>query len=144
MEVHYMSSQQSSFNADTQSILEAFDLVKELNDETAEVISGGQVGSVTSSLVSQDNIIKINNKTNLPVYLDLDFAGKRWQDFRLGSGQSYTFSSRGTGAIIDYDESYCIPGIQDRTYSLTASKQYNFRLGSDGCKLNLFDAGSIA
>lgn len=139
-----MSSQQSTFNADTQSILEAFDLVKELNDETAEVISGGQVGTSTSALVSQPNIIKINNKTNLPVYLDLDFAGTRWQDFRIASGQSYTFSSRGTGAIIDYDESYCQEGIQGRSYSLTASKQYNFRLGSDGCKLNLFDAGSIA
>lgn len=137
-----MSSKQSSFNADTQSILEAFDLVKELNDETAEVISGGQVGT-TIKLLPQDNVIKINNKTNLPVYLDLDFGGTRWQDFRIASGQSYTFSSRGTGAIIDYDESYCQPGIQARSYSLTASKQYNFRLGSNGCQLNLFDAGSI-
>lgn len=143
MEVYYMSSKQSSFNADTQSILEAFDLVKELNDETAEVISGGQSGA-TQFLVPQNNIIKINNQTNLPVYLDLDFGGTRWQDFRIASGQSYTFSSRGTGAIIDYDESFCQPGIQGRSYSLTASKQYNFRLGSNGCQLNLFDGGSIA
>ncbi len=134
-----MSSQQSNFNADTQSILEALDLVKELNDETAEVISGGQL-----NLVAQDNIIKINNKTNLPVYLDLDFGGTRWQDYRLGSGQSQTFSSGGTGAIIDYDESFCQPGIQARSYSLTASKQYDFKLGNNGCQLNLFDAGSIA
>lgn len=139
-----MSSQQSNFNADTQSILEALDLVKELNDETAEVISGGQVGSNTAFLLPQDNIIKINNKTNLPVYLDLDFGGTRWQDYRLGSGQSQTFSSGGTGAIIDYDESFCQPGIQARSYSLTASKQYDFKLGNNGCQLNLFDAGSIA
>ena len=119
-------------------------LFTELTSEEGSAVSGGadSIGVTHQLIVPQENVIKINNKTNLPVYLDLDFGGERYQDFRLGANQSHNFTARADKAIIDYDKDFGQPGIQLQSYTLRPSKQYNFRL--TGLKLNLFDGGSIA
>ncbi|MGK7892726.1 MAG: hypothetical protein AB4372_03520 [Xenococcus sp. (in: cyanobacteria)] len=115
-------------------------LFTDLTAEEGSSISGG--AGFEAKLVAQEDVIKINNKTYLPVYLDLHFGDQRYQDFRLEPGQSHYFTGRADQATTDYDEDFGTPGIQLKTDNLKAYYQYDFSL--EGNKLNLYAGGSIA
>lgn len=119
--------------------LEGSNLIEDINNEAAEAISGGQFNLVAQ----QAKLIEVTNETNLPIYLDMDFGGNRSQDFRLESGKSKIFiNEKATEATIDFDNSFCDPGIQLTSYTLVASKKYGFRLNGN-CKVELYDLGAI-
>jgi hypothetical protein len=119
------------------------DLFESLEEENAEVISGGQIGSITLPLVSQESPIMLSNRTNAPIYLDLDY-GELMRDYRLEPGVSKIFYSREDKGRIDYDKDFCQVGIQNQAYTLRPGKKYHFEfLSGSSCKIQLYDGGII-
>lgn len=120
------------------------DLVEQLEDEAAEVISGGEeVGVTRSALVAQATKMQIDNYMNIPIYFDLSYDQVE-KDIRLEPGASKIIFTSQPNNLIDYDKSVCEWGIQLKTYTLKGGKKYGFNLLGDGCTIEMYDYGSIA
>ncbi|MDM9581252.1 hypothetical protein [Nostoc sp. GT001] len=139
-----INSQHSQFSSDNKTDLEALGLIKKLDNETSQVISGGgfldglDLGGV--SLIPNPNLnptgskntLDIYNGTSSPLYFDLSFGNTISQDLQLKPGNSIVFSDQATIADVRFDGDLYTDGIQLNKTTVNAPGNYAFVLGSNG------------
>ncbi|MEH2316045.1 hypothetical protein [Nostoc sp.] len=143
-----MNSQHSQFSSDNKTDLEALGLLKELDNETSQVISGGAPGiqALTANLAltanptltanpnpnASKNPLDIYNGTSSPLYFDLNFGSTISQDIQLKPGNSIVFTDPAATGDVRFDGDLSTPGIQLNKTTVNAPGNYAFVLGSTG------------
>ncbi|MEH2293444.1 hypothetical protein [Nostoc sp.] len=141
-----MNSQHSQFSSDNKTDLEALGLLKELDNETSQVISGG--ASLTPQLAANPTIIPnptlppttnqldIYNGTSSPLSFDVNFGSTISQNLQLKPGNAIDFSDPAATADVRFDGDLSKAGIQLNKTTVNAPGNYAFVLDPTGI-LNL-------
>ncbi|MDZ7968854.1 MAG: hypothetical protein RM368_28550 [Nostoc sp. DedSLP03] len=143
-----MNSQHSQFSSDNKTDLEALGLIKKLDNETSQVISGGGfldgVALIANPLLpnlnpnpnpnpnGSKNSLDIYNGTSSPLYFDLSFGNTISQDLQLKPGNSIVFTDQAKIADVRFDGDLNTAGIQLNKTTVNAPGNYAFVLGSNG------------
>ncbi|MEH2171564.1 hypothetical protein [Nostoc sp.] len=140
-----MNSQHSQFSSDNKTDLEALGLIKKLDNETSQVISGGAnpgpFGLIANPTLTPNpnpnptgskNSLDIYNGTSSALYFDLSFGNTISQDLQLKPGNSIVFSDQATIADVRFDGDLNTAGIQLNKTTVNAPGNYAFVLGSNG------------
>ncbi|MDZ7992374.1 MAG: hypothetical protein RM022_007390 [Nostoc sp. EfeVER01] len=135
-----MNSQHSQFSSDNKTDLEALGLIKKLDNETSQVISGGALYLTANPILVNPNLnptgskntLDIYNGTSSPLYFDLSFGNTISQDLQLKPGNSIVFSDQATIADVRFDGDLYTAGIQLNKTTVNAPGNYAFVLGSNG------------
>ncbi|WP_414517666.1 hypothetical protein [Nostoc sp. PCC 9305] len=139
-----MNSQHSQFSSDNKTDLEALGLIKKLDNETSQVISGGDLARALLANPNpilanpnpnpngSKNSLDIYNGTSSPLYFDLSFGNTISQDLQLKPGNSIVFSDQATIADFRFDGDLNTAGIQLNKTTVNAPGNYAFVLGSNG------------
>ncbi|MHC5936155.1 hypothetical protein [Nostoc sp.] len=130
-----MNSQHSQFSSDNKTDLEALGLIKELDNETSQVISGGI--SVSPELrentpSSPPNKLDIYNGTPSLLYFDLNFGSTISQDIPIKPGNSIDFTDAASTADVRFDGDLNTAGIQLNKTTVNAPGNYAFVLDPTG------------
>jgi hypothetical protein len=128
----------TQFSSHDKKDLEALDLIKELNNETAQVISGGQDNSQKAQPIIKTSI-QLTNATNEDINFDLTFGSLNVVDYVMPAWETETFqdpSKRAKRALVSFDNDICNTTLEQYDQILRPGN-YTFSLDSDGCSLNL-------
>ncbi|MFN6461497.1 MAG: hypothetical protein RMZ41_006565 [Nostoc sp. DedVER02] len=93
-----------------QSILESFGLVEELNEQAAEIISGGVINFTVENATSRFVWHRLNNSTNV-----------------ITPGEKRTCASNTNPGIIEFDANPRLFGIQLTSKEVVAGGTYKFQ-----------------
>lgn len=139
-----MNSQHSQFSSDNKTDLEALGLIKKLDNETSQVISGGDLAlallanpnpilaNPNPNPNGSKNSLDIYNGTSSPLYFDLSFGNTISQDLQLKPGNSIVFTDQAIIADVRFDGDLNTAGIQLNKTTVNAPGNYAFVLGSNG------------
>ncbi|MBN3876299.1 MULTISPECIES: hypothetical protein [unclassified Nostoc] len=137
-----MNSQHSQFSSDNKTDLEALGLIKKLDNETSQVISGGDLALALLANPNpilanpnpngSKNSLDIYNGTSSPLYFDLSFGNTISQDLQLKPGNSIVFTDQAIIADVRFDGDLNTAGIQLNKTTVNAPGNYAFVLGSNG------------
>ena len=118
------------------NLLENTDLVKELDDQDSEVISGGRIEP-------QGGLIKVENGTSFPLLVDFKYGNQKLIDELIDPGDHRELLNPNVDAgTLDLDNDICQAGIQFKRYPLTAGRLYSLER-SGNCLITLQDKGPI-
>jgi hypothetical protein len=129
----------TQFSSHNKQDLEALDLIKELNNETAQVISGGQDSSINKAQPIIRSSIQITNATSEDINFDLTFGSLNVVDYVMPAWETETFqdpSRRATRALVSFDNYICNTTLEQYDQILSPGN-YTFSLEPNGCSLNL-------
>ncbi|MEH2412189.1 hypothetical protein [Nostoc sp.] len=136
-----MNSQHSQFSSDNKTDLEALGLLKELDNETSQVISGGAPVFQTRLLANPTltpnptlpkNPLDIYNGTSSPLSFDVNFGNTIAQNLQLKPGNSIDFSDPSATADVRFDGDLSTAGIQLNKTTVNAPGNYAFVLDPTG------------
>ncbi|MEH2085533.1 hypothetical protein [Nostoc sp.] len=138
-----MNSQHSQFSSDNKTDLEALGLIKKLDNETSQVISGGANPGPFALTANptltpnpnpngSKNSLDIYNGTSSPLYFDLSFGNTISQDLQLKPGNSIVFTDQAIIADVRFDGDLNTAGIQLNKTTVNAPGNYAFVLGPTG------------
>ncbi|MEH1832652.1 MAG: hypothetical protein V7L29_11350 [Nostoc sp.] len=131
-----MNSQHSQFSSDNKTDLEALGLIKELDNETSQVISGGATADLvpnpTLPPLLPPNQLDIYNGTSSLLYFDLNFGSTISQNILLKPGNSLDFTDLASTADVRFDGDLSKAGIQLNKTTVKAPGNYAFVLDPTG------------